>query len=105
MRRRDMLLAGLGAACARPARAAEAEVVIDNFVFTPPALTVAAGTRVTWRNRDDIPHSVVSAATPPLFKSMALDTDESFSRVFDTPGSYPYFCGLHPHMTGKVTVT
>jgi plastocyanin len=104
MRRRELLLAGLGVGCAVPARAAEAEVVIDNFVFTPPDLAVAPGTRVTWRNRDDIPHSIVSAAGPPLFRSPALDTDESFTHVFDMPGSYPYFCGLHPHMTGKVTV-
>lgn len=105
MRRRDMLLAGLAAACAAPARAAEAEIVIDNFVFTPATLTVPKGTRVVWRNRDDIPHSIVSAAGPPLFRSAALDTDDSFTHVFDAPGSYPYFCGLHPHMTGQVVVT
>ena len=104
MRRRTALLAGLAAACARGAQAAEAAIVIDNFVFTPAVLTVAAGTRVVWTNRDDIPHSIVGAETPPSYKSPALDTDEAFGRVFDKPGTYAYFCGLHPHMKGTVVV-
>ncbi len=104
MLRRALLAAPLALAV-RPARAAEASVTIDNFVFTPPVLTVAAGTKVTWTNRDDIPHSVVSAAQPPLFKAHVMDTDETFERVFDTKGTFPYFCGLHPHMQGTVIVT
>lgn len=106
MRRRDVLAAALAAVLpGLPAHAAGAEVTIDNFVFTPDGLTVPAGTRVVWTNHDDIPHSVVSAATPPLFKSAVLDTDETFARVFDTPGTYGYFCGLHPHMKGVIVVT
>lgn len=90
---------------ARGARAAEAAVSIDNFVFTPETLTVAAGTRVTWTNSDDIPHTVVGAEQPPSFKSPALDTDETYARVFDKPGRFAYFCGLHPHMKGTIVVT
>lgn len=77
-------------------------VTIDNFSFGPVTLTVAAGTTVKWTNRDDIPHTVVSS--DGIFKSHALDTDESFSYKFDKAGTYPYFCSLHPKMTGKVVV-
>ena len=79
-----------------------AEVKIDNFSFGPQALTVAVGATVRWTNRDDIPHSVVSAEG--AFKSKALDTDETFSFTFAKAGTYSYFCGLHPKMTGKVVV-
>ena len=79
-----------------------AEVKIDNFSFGPAALTVPVGTTVSWTNRDDIPHTVVS--TDAVFKSKALDTDEKFSFTFSKAGSYPYFCSIHPKMTGKVIV-
>jgi plastocyanin len=79
-------------------------ITIDNFAFGPAAITVAAGTKVTWTNRDDEPHTVVSADDPKLFKSSALDTDDSFSFTFDKPGTYRYFCSIHPHMTGTVVV-
>jgi plastocyanin len=83
--------------------AEEAGVVkIDNFVFTPPELTVAVGTTVKWVNHDDIPHSVVEKNK--AFRSKALDTDESFSMTFTTAGAFDYFCGLHPHMVGKIIV-
>jgi plastocyanin len=78
------------------------EVKIDNFSFGPAELTVAAGTTVTWTNRDDIPHTVVS--TDKVFKSKVLDTDEKFSYTFTQAGSFPYFCSIHPKMTGKVVV-
>jgi amicyanin len=87
---------------ARPLAAAEAEVKIDNFTFSPPSLAVKAGTTVTWRNEDDIPHTVTSPKR--AFKSKALDTDDSFTFTFTEPGSYDYFCSLHPHMTGKIVV-
>ena len=89
------------AASARPT-GATMEVAIDNFAFGPTDLTVAVGTTVTWTNRDDIPHTVVS--TEKVFKSKVLDTDEKFSSTFSTPGTYPYFCSIHPKMTGKVVV-
>ena len=82
--------------------ATTAEVKIDNFSFGPATLTVAAGTTVTWTNRDDIPHNVVSTAD--MFKSKVVDTDEKFSYTFAKPGTFPYFCSIHPKMTGKVVV-
>jgi plastocyanin len=91
-------------ALSRPGLAAEAAVTIDNFSFTPAEITVPVGTKITWTNRDDIPHTVVDAANPKTIKSAPLDTDESYSRVFDKPGRYEYFCSLHPHMHGIVVV-
>jgi amicyanin len=85
-----------------PAPATAAQVKIDNFSFDPPTLTVAAGTTVTWTNRDDIPHTVVS--TDGVFKSKVRDTDETFSYTFAKAGTYSYYCSLHPKMTGKVVV-
>ncbi len=76
------------------------EIKIDNFSFGPTTLTVSVGTTVTWTNRDDIPHTVVS--TDGVFKSKVLDTDEKFSFTFSKAGTYPYFCSIHPKMTGKV---
>lgn len=81
----------------------KAEVKIDNFAFTPMELTVTAGTTVEWVNRDDIPHVVVSD-DKKTFKSRALDTDEKFSYTFTAPGTYSYFCSVHPKMTGKIIV-
>ena len=80
------------------------EVKIDNFSYAPATLTVAAGTTVTWTNRDDIPHTVVSTDDPKTFKSKVLDTDEKFSFTFSKPGTFAYFCSIHPKMTGKVIV-
>ena len=77
-------------------------VTIDNFVFEPARVTIKAGTTVTWTNRDDIPHTV--AAKERQFKSKVMDTDESYSFTFSTPGEYTYFCSLHPHMTGTIVV-
>ena len=78
------------------------EVKIDNFSFGPAELAVPVGTTVTWTNRDDIPHTMVS--TDKVFKSKVLDTDEKFSFTFNTAGTFPYFCSIHPKMTGKVVV-
>lgn len=77
-------------------------VTIDNFVFTPPELTVAVGTTVKWVNHDDIPHTVVDKNKS--FRSKALDTDNAYSFTFASAGTYDYFCGLHPHMQGKIIV-
>jgi amicyanin len=85
-------------------KASPSQVQIANFSFSPATLTVPAGTTVTWTNRDDIPHTVVSTADPRLFKSKVLDTDDKFSFTFSKPGTYPYFCSIHPKMTGKVVV-
>jgi plastocyanin len=107
--RRRLLAAALLAVAAAAAGLApssagaeETTVKIDNFEFVPAQLTVKAGTTVTWTNADDIPHTVV--ATARTFRSKALDTDDKYSFTFTTPGSYEYFCSLHPHMKATVTV-
>ena len=82
--------------------AANAAVKIDNFVFGPQTITVPVGATVTWTNADDIPHTSVS--TEGVFKSKVLDTDEKFSYTFTKAGTYPYYCTIHPKMTGKVVV-
>ena len=87
---------------AQQTAAATAEVKIDNFSFAPGTLTVPVGTTVTWTNRDDIPHTVVSI--DGVFKSKVMDTDEKFSYTFTKAGTFPYFCSIHPKMTGKVVV-
>jgi plastocyanin len=87
---------------AKAPQPASAEVKVDNFSFGPATLTVTVGTTVTWTNRDDIPHTIVS--TDKVFKSKVLDTDEKFSFTFSKAGTYPYFCSIHPKMTGSVVV-
>ena len=93
-----------GALLAFGAVAAQEEnvVTIDNFTFTAPELTIAAGTTVKWVNHDDIPHNVVNK--DKLFRSKALDTDDSYSFTFASAGTFDYFCGLHPKMLGKIIV-
>jgi Icc protein len=90
---------------ARPARAlGPNEIAIDNFNFTPPVLTVKAGTRVTWINDDDVPHLLVSVRGG--FKpSPVLDTGQRYSVTATRPGTDDYFCSLHPKMQGKIVVT
>jgi plastocyanin len=106
--RRLLLRRALGGGIAitvggRMAAAAEAQIVIDNFTFSPTPLTVKAGTTVTWVNHDDIPHSIVC---PDLkVHSHPLDTDDTFAYKFDQAGTYDYVCGLHPHMHGQIVVT
>jgi plastocyanin len=104
----SLLMLALGglhlAAAAPPPHPAAVEVKIDNFTFAPAALVVQAGTTVTWVNHDDIPHTVVSTDNDKTFKSKVLDTDEKFTYVFAKPGRYPYFCSVHPKMTGEVVV-
>jgi len=84
------------------AQDATSVITIDNFTFSPKELTVAVGTTVKWVNHDDIPHTIVEKKT--TFRSKALDTDDSYSFTFTSAGDFDYFCGLHPHMVGKVIV-
>ncbi len=91
-----------GALASQGAPAADAKVQIDQYAFLPQRVTVKAGTTVTWTNDDDDSHTVASSSK--LFKSKALDTADKFSFTFTTPGTYDYFCSLHPHMTGAVVV-
>jgi plastocyanin len=81
---------------------ANAEIQIENFSFGPQTVTVPVGATVTWTNRDDTPHTVVS--TDGVFKSKVRDTDEKFSYTFTTAGAYPYYCSVHPKMTGQIIV-
>lgn len=100
---RGAFAAALFLALALPAagQAAELSVKIDNFTFAPQTITVKAGTTITWTNEDDIPHTVTSTGH---FRSKALDTGERFTVTLTTPGTYQYFCSLHPHMQGSVVV-
>src|SRR5205807_1773041 len=84
----------------QPAPAAPGQIVIDNFAFAPATLTVAAGTTVTWINRDEEPHTVMSGDQQASFKSPALDTNDKFAFTFTKPGTYKYFCTIHSHMVG-----
>jgi plastocyanin len=115
--RRALAFAGGGALCLvaaaamaqQPVQQAAAqhqagEVVIDDFAFSPGTLTVAAGTKVTWINHDEEPHTVMSADPKTPFKSPALDTNDKFSFVFAKPGTYKYFCTIHSHMVGTIVV-
>jgi plastocyanin len=96
-----VLIAGALSASGR-IYAADMEVKIENFTFNPQQITVKAGATVTWINHDDIPHTVTSQTG--AFRSKAMDTGDKFSFTFATPGTFPYFCALHPHMTGSIVV-
>jgi plastocyanin len=78
------------------------QITIDNFTFSPSALTIATGTTVTWINHDDTPHTVT--AQNHTFTSSGLDTDDHFSHQFTIPGAYPYYCTIHPKMTATIIV-
>jgi plastocyanin len=104
-----VLLGGLGWFAAsrgrlfsRASAAGGQQIKIDNYSFMPQDITVAAGTTVTWVNHDDVPHTVRSI--DGMLKSKALDTDDKFSFAFDKPGTYEYFCSVHPKMTAKIIV-
>jgi plastocyanin len=85
-------------------RSAEEMIAIDNFSYSPSELTVPVGTTITWINRDDVPHTVTSDGGKGPLLSTALDTDDKYSYRFSKAGEYPYFCKVHPHMTGRITV-
>ncbi|MGE5644381.1 MAG: cupredoxin family copper-binding protein [Acidobacteriota bacterium] len=86
-----------------PEKTGKYQVTIDNFTFAPATLTVPAGSKVAWVNRDDAPHKV--ASTGKAFPaSPVLDTGDGYSFSFVKPGTYDYFCSLHPHMVGKIIV-
>jgi plastocyanin len=114
--RSALVAAGLGAATATTLAAVVAPgwaqtlphasagaISIDNFTFTPQTLTVKAGTTVTWTNKYDIPHGIASENNA-FARSKALDTDDNYSFTFTTPGTYKFFCYVHPHMTGTIVV-
>ncbi len=94
--------AGEAGARPKPAARATRTITIDNFTFATDAVTVSPGTEVTWVNRDDMPHTVTS--TTGVFSSKALDTGDRFTHTFEQPGTYPYYCTIHPRMTGTIVV-
>jgi len=80
------------------------QISIDNFSFSPQTLTVSPGTRVTWTNHDDVPHTVTSSTKAKPLSSHNLDTDDKYSFVFTEQGTYDYYCAVHPHMNGRIVV-
>jgi len=98
-----VMLAVLSTIRGKETETAKAEVVMDNFSFSPQTFTVSAGATVTWTNRDSMPHTVTS--TDNRFpKSRVLKPGQSYSNNFVAPGTYSYFCSIHPRMTGKIVV-
>ena len=85
-----------------PPAAGEVQIIIEDFVFKPAEVTVSPGTKITWINKDEAPHTATSV--DKKFNSGGLDTDDRFSFVFNDKGEYPYFCALHPHMKATITV-
>jgi len=84
--------------------ASDVDVRIEDFKFAPEKLSIRPGTKVTWVNKDDEPHSATSTEKPKRFDSGVLDSEKSFSFTFTESGSFAYFCKLHPHMTGVIVV-
>jgi len=101
-----MALCGTGAAMAADVASSSGaayQVAIQNFAFAPKTLTVPVGTRITWTNRDEEPHVVVSAGA--LFtSSKALDSGDTYTVTFSKPGTYAYYCSIHPMMVGTIIV-
>lgn len=97
-----VLVIALRSAPASGQAAQATDIRVDNFTFSPETLTVSANSTVTWTNKDDVPH--VIASTDGLFRSKGLDTDDHYSFKFTKPGTYNYFCAIHPKMTGKIVV-
>lgn len=86
-----------------PVSSGIADIKIQNFTFDPPNITIKAGTKVQWTNLDGVTHSITSDTG--LWDSGGIAQGDSYNRVFDTPGTYPYHCGIHPTMKGTITVT
>jgi len=80
------------------------QITISEYMFAPKVLNIPAGTKVTWINHDEVPHTIVDSSSSKIFRSSALDTNDSYSFTFTKPGTYHYFCTLHPQMVGTVNV-
>jgi plastocyanin len=102
MTRLPLMAVAMAVICAASEAATPSSIEVKDFMFMPTTLTVNAGAEVSWVNKDDEPHTVVSDAG--LFRSGALDTNESFSFKFDKPGTYHFTCSIHPRMVGTIIV-
>ncbi|HTD72342.1 MAG TPA: cupredoxin domain-containing protein [Steroidobacteraceae bacterium] len=100
--RLQLLAAAMAMVCTASEAAVSNSIEVKDFMFMPTTLTVNAGDKVTWVNKDDEPHTVVSDTG--MFRSSAMDTDESFSFKFDKPGTYHFTCSIHPRMVGTIVV-
>jgi plastocyanin len=100
--RLQLAAAAMAMVCTASEGAVSNSIEVKDFMFMPTTLTVNAGDKVTWVNKDDEPHTVVSDTG--MFRSGAMDTDESFSFKFDKPGTYHFTCSIHPRMVGTIVV-
>ena len=100
--RLQLVAAAMAMVCTASEGAVQNSIEVKDFMFMPTTLTVNAGDKVTWVNKDDEPHTVVSDTG--MFRSGAMDTDESFSFKFDKPGTYHFTCSIHPRMVGTIVV-
>jgi len=100
--RLQLVAAAMVMVCTASEGAVSNSIEVKDFMFMPTTLTVNAGDKVTWVNKDDEPHTVVSDTG--MFRSSAMDTDESFSFKFDKPGTYHFTCSIHPRMVGTIVV-
>lgn len=83
----------------------QSSIEIKNFSFNPSSVSVKAGTTVTWKNNDSVPHTITSDPDGGVFKSQTLNSGDTFQFTFNTAGSFPYHCSIHTSMQGTVTVT
>lgn len=86
------------------AKAATQQVMMQNYAYSPAALTVRVGDTVTWMQHDQAPHDVVTTSAPAAFRSPMLSAGQSWSHTFTKPGTYSYYCSVHPDMRASVTV-
>ena len=100
--RSTMVLAALLAIATGAGAAPTPQLEIHHFAYQPTTVTVAPGTTVRWLNHDEETHTVTSSTG--LFASPGLDLDETYEHTFTQPGTYTYFCALHPHMRATVIV-
>ena len=100
--RLQLVAAAMAMMCTASEGAVPNSIEVKDFMFMPTTLTVSAGDKVTWVNKDDEPHTVVSDTG--VFRSGAMDTNESYSFKFDKPGTYHFTCSIHPRMVGTIVV-
>ncbi|WP_410638917.1 cupredoxin family copper-binding protein [Amycolatopsis sp. lyj-346] len=108
MRRAALAVAGLlvflNLPFAGPAAAATQQVMVQGYAYSPATLTVRVGDTVTWMQHDEAPHDVVTTSAPVAFRGPQLSAGQSWSYTFRQPGTYQYYCSVHPDMRASVTV-